>query len=76
MNGDESREYWVADLLAAYERDWFAVELAVENLFDREWDDTSFSYTSRPDPLLPPYTGMHITPGTPQAVRVAISFYF
>lgn len=76
LNNDHSREYWVADVLAGYEADKWSAELAVDNVFNREWDDTSFSYTSRPTPGGPLYEGLHMTPGTPCAARVSISYYF
>jgi len=76
LNGDESRPYWIMDVLAAYDTDRWGVELAVDNVFNREWDDTSFSYTSRPSPMSLTYTGVHITPGTPLAARLSASIKF
>ncbi len=72
LNDDQSRAYHVVDVLGAYETEHWGAELSVENLFDVEWDDTSFSYTSRPSPGGPTYTGLHITPGTPLAAKLSV----
>ncbi len=74
--GFSSREYWVMDLLAAYQADRWEIELELDNVFNREWDDTSFAYTSRPEPDGLSYTGLHITPGTPRAARISLSIRF
>ena len=73
-----SEDYYVVDLLAGYERDWWHVEIAVDNLFDADWDDTSFAYPSRPEAGRgsPVYHGKHITPGTPFAVRATVGIKF
>ena len=73
-----SRDYYVVDLLAGYDGSWWSAEIAVDNLFDTDWDDTSFAYPSRPEPgsASPVYYGKHITPGTPFAVRASVGIRF
>ncbi len=73
-----SEDYYVVDLLAGYERSWWHVEIVVDNLFDTDWDDTSFAYPSRPEPgsASPVYYGKHITPGSPFAVRASVGVRF
>ena len=74
--------YYVMDLLAGYEARRWAVELVIENLFDTEWDDTSFAYPSSPEPSttrpagVATYQGKHITPGTPFAIRGTVTLKF
>ena len=70
------------DLLAGYARSRWAVVIAIENLFDTEWDDTSFAYPSSPEPSATrpagtgTYQGKHITPGTPFAIRGEVTLKF
>ncbi len=77
-----SDAYYVMDLLAGYERSRWAVLIAIENLFDTEWDDTSFAYPSSPEPSTTrpagtaTYQGKYITPGTPFAIRGEVTLKF
>ena len=74
--GVSSSRYAVTDASIGYRRNAWEFELAVENLFDTEWDDTSFYYESRPYPAAPAYEQVHITPGTPRAVRAGVAWQF
>ncbi len=72
-----SRPYWLIDLMLGYEKSksW-RFEIAIENLFNTEWDDTSFFYESRPDPDGPAVPGKHITPGTPFSMKASFTVFF
>jgi len=77
-----SDPYYVMDLLAGYEKRRWAVVIAIENLFDTEWDDTSYAYPSSPEPSATrpagtaTYQGKYITPGTPFAIRGEVTLKF
>jgi hypothetical protein len=77
-----SDPYYVMDLLAGYEKSRWAVVVAIENLFDTEWDDTSYAYPSSPEPSATrpagtgTYQGKYITPGTPFAIRGEVTLKF
>jgi outer membrane receptor protein involved in Fe transport len=75
-SGVYSRPYSVTDAAVNYRNGDWRFELAVENLFDQEWDDTSFYYESRPDPAAPSYEQLHITPGTPLSVKLSLVWGF
>ena len=71
------------DLLVGYEASkWWAVDILIDNLFDVDWDDTSFAYPSSPEantgrlPGTATYYGKHITPGPPFAVRGRVTVKF
>ncbi len=78
-----SDPYYVVGLLVGYEASkWWAVDILIDNLFDVEWDDTSFAYPSSPEanadrpPGMATYYGKHITPGTPFAIRGRVTVKF
>jgi outer membrane receptor protein involved in Fe transport len=72
-----SSPFWLFDLGVGYEEeDSWSLDLEIENLFDAEWDDTSFYYESRPDPSLPAASRKHITPGTPFSLKMTFKVYF
>ncbi len=68
--------YYVADLVAGYDTAHWGVELAVDNLFDTEWEDAVFSYQTRPAPNGPTVNGIHWTPGPPLFARLTVSAKF
>lgn len=74
--GVDSSRYAVTDASIGYRRNAWELELSVENLFDTEWDDTSFYYESRPSPAAAAYEQVHITPGTPRAMRASLTWRF
>lgn len=74
--GIEADAYYVADLLAGYERNRWGMEIAVDNLFNGEWEDSTFYYNSRPEPNGEEIWGVHYTPGTPLAVRFSLTAKF
>jgi|GEM_PF-1660682 len=78
-----SDSYYVVDLLLGYEASkWWAVDILIDNLFDVDWDDTSFAYPSSPEANAgrpsgtATYYGKHITPGTPFAIRGRVTVKF
>ena len=74
--GDEANPYYVVDLVTRYDQHDWAIELAIDNLFDTEYEDSVFSYPSRPEPGGDLYSGIHYTPGAPFAVRVMVMMKF
>lgn len=74
--GDEADPYYVVDLVARVDRSDWAVEVAVDNLFDSVWEDSVFSYASLAEPNGEEYSGVHYTPGAPLSVRVMVMMKF
>ncbi len=68
--------FFLVDMLAAYETTHLLIELSVENLLNRTWYDTAFAYTSRPSPTDDPYTGIHVTAGTPRNIKFTLGIKY
>jgi len=73
---DWADPYYVVDLVAGYDRESWGIELAIDNLLDTQWEDSVFSYPTRPEPNGQQYNGIHYTPGTPLAMRLTVSAKF
>jgi len=73
---DWAPSYYLVDLVTGYDAETWGVELALDNVFDTEWDDAVFSYESRPEPNGATYNGIHTTPGTPFFARFTVTAKF
>jgi outer membrane receptor protein involved in Fe transport len=62
---------------ARYRRGPFEVSLAVQNLFDTEWESAEFLYESRlsGEPA-GGFTDLHFVPGWPRNFRVGVAYHF
>jgi outer membrane receptor protein involved in Fe transport len=74
--GIEADSYYIVDFLTGYDRKHWGLELAVDNLLNTKWEDSTFYYNSRPDPGGEETWGVHYTPGTPLAVRLSATAKF
>ena len=74
--GDFAPPYYIVDLVGGYITPQWAVELAIDNLFDTEWEDAVFSYQTRPERNGETINGIHWTPGTPFSARLTVTAYF
>ncbi|MBW1807950.1 MAG: TonB-dependent receptor [Deltaproteobacteria bacterium] len=72
--GLESAAYYVLDLILAYETSRFEIAFEIENLLDSNWYDSIFAYPSRPEPSGPIDNGRQVTPGSPFALRVTLTY--
>ena len=62
----------VADLAAAWRRGAIELRLAVDNVFDVEWNEAQFATTSRLAGERGPVTELHFTPGSPRRLELGI----
>lgn len=68
--------YFITDLNLNYSLKNWTFSLIVENLFDREWNETQFATESRLLNEPAPIEEIHFTPGTPFYLRAKISVGF
>ena len=69
--------YFVTDLNLSYEfANNLVLGIAIENLFDTEWNETQFATESRLQNELQPVEEIHFTPGTPFFFKANISYRF
>ncbi|MDX1316620.1 MAG: TonB-dependent receptor, partial [Xanthomarina gelatinilytica] len=69
--------YFVTDLNLSYEfANNLVLGIAIENLFDTEWNETQFATESRLQNELEPVEEIHFTPGTPFFFKANISYRF
>jgi outer membrane receptor protein involved in Fe transport len=71
------RSYSVWSLVTRYRRGAFEVSLAVQNLFDTEWESAEFFYESRlPGERLAGFEDFHFVPGWSRNFRVGLAYHF
>jgi len=69
--------YFVTDLNLSYEfTNNLVFGIAIENLFDTEWNETQFATESRLENELNPVEEIHFTPGTPFFLKANVSYRF
>ena len=68
--------YTVFDFNAGYRWNHFDFSLAIQNLFDTDWNETQFATTSRLDFETQPVEEIHFTPGTPFFLKGIFSYRF
>ena len=71
-----STPYYLVDWQFGYKWKIWNFSVAIENLFNRSWNDSAFAYESRPYSSEATYKGLHITPGTPLALTVRVQAEF
>jgi outer membrane receptor protein involved in Fe transport len=60
-----------------YRRGPFELSVALENLFDTQWESAEFFYASRlPGERLAGFDDLHFVPGNPRNVRVGLAYHF
>ena len=68
--------YFVADLAVNYTKKKYEVGLAIENLFNQEWNESQFEYVSRLKYETAPVDQVSYTPGTPFFARLKFTLFF
>jgi outer membrane cobalamin receptor len=71
-----AKGYFINDLLLSYTRKQFEYTMAIENLFDINWNEAQFDTESRLAGEVEPVSELHYTPGTPFSIRFGISYRF
>jgi outer membrane receptor protein involved in Fe transport len=70
------RGYFVTDLAVNYTRKRYEVGVAIENLFNVQWDESQFEYTSLLYNETKPMDQVSYTPGVPFFAKVKLSLFF
>ncbi|MDN5213754.1 TonB-dependent receptor plug domain-containing protein [Fulvivirgaceae bacterium BMA12] len=68
--------YFITDVNVNYEWKSFTFGLAVENLFDQEWNETQFATESRLASEATSVEEIHFTPGVPFFLKGKVKFEF
>jgi hypothetical protein len=71
-----ARGYFITDLTANYTQKKYEVGLAIENLFNRQWDESQFAYVSQLKGETAPVDQVSYTPGVPFFAKVHFSVFF
>lgn len=68
--------YFITDLSVNYTRKKYEVGLTIENLFNQQWDESQFEYTSRLYYESKPVDEVSYTPGVPFFAKFHVSVFF
>ena len=68
--------YFVTDFNVNYNFDSITLGLAIENIFDVEWNETQFATESRLQNEAQSVEEIHFTPGTPFFIKGSIRYTF
>jgi hypothetical protein len=68
--------YFITDMTVNYTKKKYEIGLAVENLFNQEWNESQFEYTSRLKYETAPVTEVSYTPGTPFFAKLKLAIFF
>jgi len=71
-----ARGYFITDLTVNYTRKKYEVGIAIENLFNRNWDEAQFEYTSLLKGETKPVDEISYTPGTPLFAKLKFTVFF
>jgi len=72
----DAQGYFVTDLTANYTRKRYEVGMAIENLFNVQWDESQFEYTSRMYNEKTAVDQVSYTPGVPFFAKFHVSLFF
>jgi hypothetical protein len=68
--------YFVTDFNVNYDFKAISLGLAIENLFDVDWNETQFATESRLRNETRPVEEIHFTPGTPFFIKAKVTYTF
>ena len=75
-NSIEAQGYSITDLNLSYDIKNTTLGIAIENLFDQEWNETQFATESRLQNETVPVEEIHFTPGTPFFIKGIVKYKF
>jgi outer membrane cobalamin receptor len=75
-NSVVAKGYTVTDLSVNYTKKKYEIGLAIENLFNVQWNETQFDTESRLKDEPAPVSEIHFTPGTPFFARMKLAMFF
>jgi hypothetical protein len=71
-----ARGYFITDLALNYTKKRYELGLAIENLFNRQWDESQFEYTSQLKGEKAPVDEVSYTPGVPFFAKLKLAIFF
>jgi hypothetical protein len=71
-----ARGYFITDLAVNYTQPRYEIGLAIENLFNRQWDESQFEYTSLLKGETTPVDQVSYTPGVPFFAKLKFTLFF
>jgi len=71
-----ARGYFITDLAINYTQKRYEIGLAIENLFNRQWDESQFEYTSLLKGETKPADQVSFTPGVPFFAKLKFTLFF
>jgi len=71
-----ARGYFITDLSLNYTQKRYEIGIAIENLFNRQWDESQFEYTSQLKGETAPVDQVSYTPGVPFFVNLKLAIFF
>lgn len=71
-----ARGYFITDLTVNYTQKKYEIGLAIENLFNRQWDESQFEYTSLLKGETTPVDQVSYTPGVPFFAKLHFTLFF
>jgi len=71
-----ARGYFITDLAVNYTQKRYEIGLAIENLFNRQWDESQFEYTSILKGETRPVDQVSYTPGVPFFAKLKFTLFF
>ncbi len=71
-----ARGYFITDLTINYTQKRYEVGLAIENLFNRQWDESQFEYISQLKGETAPIDQVSYTPGVPFFAKLKVTLFF
>ncbi|MCK6693664.1 MAG: TonB-dependent receptor [Thermoanaerobaculia bacterium] len=75
-NSVVAQGYFLTDIVLNYTRSRFEIGVAIQNLFNRAWNEAQFDTESRLFDELEPVSEIHFTPGTPFSLMGHASIFF
>ncbi|MDR3695224.1 TonB-dependent receptor domain-containing protein [Mucilaginibacter sp.] len=71
-----ARGYFITDLTVNYTQKSYEIGIAIENLFNRRWDEAQFEYTSQLKGETAPVDQVSYTPGVPFFAKLRLAVFF
>jgi hypothetical protein len=71
-----ARGYFITDLAVNYTQKRYEFGISIENLFNRQWDEAQFEYTSQLKGETAPVDQVSYTPGVPFFAKLKVAVFF
>lgn len=76
FNTLEAEGYFLSDLVFTYSLQSWTLALSIENLFNEAWSEAQFETESQLKGEAEPVSEIHLTPGSPRALKVGLIYRF